>query len=107
MMDRWERAKQFMPFDALKGLHEALRQKEYEHDIVDKPDLSEEKINELTTKLNSLKKNTIVEATYYMANHNHKIIGPATLDTSKSIITVATEPISLSNLIDLKILPNN
>lgn len=29
-MDRSERAKQFMPFDAVKGLQEALRAKEQE-----------------------------------------------------------------------------
>ena len=29
-MDRSERAKQFMPFDAVKGLREALRAKEIE-----------------------------------------------------------------------------
>lgn len=29
-MDRAERAKQFMPFAALKGYHEALRKKEQE-----------------------------------------------------------------------------
>ncbi len=29
-MDRAERAKQFMPFDALKGFREALREKEKE-----------------------------------------------------------------------------
>ena len=30
MMNRQDRAKQFAPFDALKGLREALAKKEYE-----------------------------------------------------------------------------
>lgn len=31
-MSKEMRAKQFMPFDALKGLHAALREKEIEHE---------------------------------------------------------------------------
>lgn len=31
-MSREDRAKQFAPFDALKGLQMALRKKEYEHE---------------------------------------------------------------------------
>ncbi len=31
-MSREDRAKQFAPFNALKGLQEALRRKEYEHE---------------------------------------------------------------------------
>ena len=31
-MSREDRAKQFMPFDALKGLQEALREKEIEYE---------------------------------------------------------------------------
>lgn len=30
MMTRKDRAKQFLPFDAMKGLHEAMRDKELE-----------------------------------------------------------------------------
>lgn len=35
-MDRSERAKQFMPFDAVKGLQEALRAKEQEVEAMQK-----------------------------------------------------------------------
>lgn len=41
-MDRSDRAKQFMPFDAVKGLQEALRAKEQE---------VEEKQNQQTVKI--------------------------------------------------------
>ena len=39
-ISRLDRAKQFMPFDALKGLQEALRSKEIEYE--EKKELSEE-----------------------------------------------------------------
>ena len=42
------RAKQFLPFDALKGLQEALREKEIEHE--EKIELSEETLSELNNK---------------------------------------------------------
>ena len=50
-MPRGERAKQFAPFDALKGLQQALRLKEYEHERVEKGDLSEEDVLRLSTIL--------------------------------------------------------
>ena len=40
MASRADRAKQFLPFDALKGLQEALREKEIENE--EKKELSEE-----------------------------------------------------------------
>ena len=47
-MPREERAKQFNPFNPLKGLNEALRMKEYEHERRAKSDISEEEMAELT-----------------------------------------------------------
>ena len=44
-MSREDRAKQFMPFAALRGYEEAIKEKE--KIIVDKIELSEEKKNEL------------------------------------------------------------
>ena len=42
MMTRQERAKQFAPFDAMKGLQEALRDREERHGRVSKREISEE-----------------------------------------------------------------
>ena len=42
-MDRNERAKQFMPFDAVKGLREALKEKENETEIANNFQLDREK----------------------------------------------------------------
>lgn len=41
-MMRQERAKQFMAFDAMKGLNEALRDREERHSRVERHDISEE-----------------------------------------------------------------
>ena len=41
-MKREQRAKQFAPFDALKGLQDALRVKEYEHESIIRGEISED-----------------------------------------------------------------
>lgn len=44
-MTRQQRAKQFMPFDAMKGLKEALAEREERHSRVEKRELSEDTIH--------------------------------------------------------------
>lgn len=58
-----DRAKQFMPFDALKGFNEALREKEkvYDRRVV----LAEDKVDEINKILSSIKINDYIEITYY------------------------------------------
>ena len=48
------RAKQFLPFDALKGLQEELRKKEIEYE--EKKYLSEETLTELNDSFNQIEK---------------------------------------------------
>lgn len=60
-MSRVDRAKQFMPFDALKGLQEALRLKEYEHEKSLKNELSEEQIMKISETLRTMENNDLIE----------------------------------------------
>ena len=59
MANKADRAKQFLPFDALKGLQEALREKEIEHE--EKRELSEESLMELEKEFNKLEKGSNVK----------------------------------------------
>lgn len=61
--ERLDRAKQFMPFDALKGFKEALNEKEIE--VEKKVELSEDKQEKINEILSTLKPNDTVEAIYY------------------------------------------
>lgn len=61
-MNREDRAKQFMPFAALKGYPEALRKKE--KIVVPKIELPEEYQEELDRKLRQIKKNDVVTACF-------------------------------------------
>lgn len=62
-MDRADRAKQFMPFDALKGFREALAEKE--RLVVQKRSHSEEEKEALDKKLRRLQKKDIVTVEYF------------------------------------------
>lgn len=61
-MERADRAKQFMPFDALKGFRKALEEKE--RMIVPKRELSEEQKDKLNRIIQQIKKKDILTATY-------------------------------------------
>lgn len=73
MLSRVDRAKQFLPFDALKGLQKALREKEVEY--VDKIELAEEKIEEISIKLQDIEIGEKIGVIYYTNNQYRKIIG--------------------------------
>lgn len=73
MLSRLERAKQFLPFDALKGLQEALREKEVQY--VEKIELSDEKKEEICRKMEILYVGELIYVTYYNKNHYTRIKG--------------------------------
>ena len=58
-----DRARQFLPFDALKGFKEAIKERQKIKD--EKPVLSEEMAIELSYKLNQVKKGMIVKIVHY------------------------------------------
>lgn len=62
-MDRAQRAKQFMPFAALKGYEEALRQKE--KIIIPPIELSEDVLALLDEQAKQLEIGSMVTVTYY------------------------------------------
>ena len=70
------RAKQFAPFDALKGLKEAIARKE--RIPVPRRILSEDAIAEINPQLMSLKPGNIATVVYYCdyAQECHQIAGP-------------------------------
>ena len=61
--DRLDRAKQFMPFDALKGFREAIKEKEKQ--VESKRIVDEDKSNDINSVLSRLKVGQRIEITYY------------------------------------------
>ncbi len=64
-MNREDRAKQFMPFDALKGLKEELRKRELKRLKVQKHSLTEYNIEVISTTLKRLKKGSNIDIVFY------------------------------------------
>lgn len=87
-MSRQDRAKQFAPFDALKGLSEALRIKEYEHERIVRGDLSEDEIRGISAVLASLEKNDSVEIEFFQDGHTVLLSGKARLDAENQKLFV-------------------
>ncbi len=98
-MTRGERAKQFMPFDAMKGLQEALRKREERHSRVEKRELSEEAGARLTAALQCTAVGQAVRVRYYKEFHEYTLCGRvAALDAVNHTLTVGEEIIPFDNL---------
>lgn len=70
MMNRSERAKQFMAFDAMKGLQEALRDREERHSRVERHDIGEEQQEQNSRILLALAPHQRVYLSYYAHFHD-------------------------------------
>ena len=70
MMTRAERAKIFAPFDAMKGLQEALRDREERHLRVERHEVSEEQAEQNSRILIRLQRGMKVELDCYHAFHD-------------------------------------
>ena len=95
------RAKQFVPFAALKGYEEALRAKE--KIVVEKIELSEEKKEELDYKLHQIHKNDIIMVVYFCKDEYIKLEGMVSrLDTDARILKVVNTKIAFEDIYELE-----
>ncbi len=102
-INRIARAKQFLPFDALKGLQEALREKEIEYE--EKKELSEESLDDLQKEFNKIEKGKKVKIRYYINNQYKNSIGIVTnIDYIRKRITInINENINLCDILKIDI----
>lgn len=99
-MNREERAKQFMPFAALKGYPDALRKKE--KIVVSKMEFSEEYQEELDRKLRKVHKNDMVTVMYFCKNEYLKLTGMVSrIDASSRIMKIVNTRIAFEDLYDI------
>ncbi len=99
-MDRKDRAKQFMPFDALKGLKDALSEKEIEYE--ERKELSEDKLKELENEFNKINIGSKIKIKYYKNKQYVEIAGVVTkIDYIKKKIGVDGVLINLSDILSI------
>lgn len=102
-MTQQERAKLFMPFDAMKGLKEELRRREERHTRVPKAELSEESLEELSEMLVSLDIGTEVAIKHYRGGHYWITLGQVQkLDFVHKFLTVSDEKIRFDDIYSIE-----
>ncbi len=95
-----DRAKQFMPFAALKGLPEALTAKE--HITVPRMELSEEMAEELDYKMHQLKIGKITTVIYFHRGEYLKLTGMiARIEETGRILQVVNTKIPFDDILDI------
>lgn len=105
-MSREDRAKQFMPFAALKGYPDALRKKE--KIIVPKAEFSEEYKEELDSILRQVKKNDIVMVIYFCKGEYLKITGMISrIDETARILKIVNTKIMFEDIYKIEIEEND
>lgn len=96
------RAKQFTPFDALKGLKEAIAEKE--RIPTPRRILAENALAELNAKLCQLRKGTIVTVVYYCIYEQeyHQITGAVvSADTYWGLLQIGNMAIDFSDILEI------
>lgn len=94
------RAKQFVPFAAVKGYEEALRAKE--KIVVEKIELSEERKAELDFKLHQIRKNDMITVVYFHKDEYIRIEGMVSrLDADARVLKVVNTKIPFDDIYDL------
>ena len=102
-MQNKDRAKIFMPFDALAGFREGLEQvcKKYNS----KKSISEEMENELNEKLKNIKKGDKVRITYYYNIDYSEIIGNIKkIDKINREIVLDSSKINFDDILDITLI---
>ena len=101
-MSRQDRAKQFMPFAALKGYEEALRKKE--KITVPKAELSEERGEELDRALRQIRKNDMVTVIYFCEGEYLKVTGMVSrIDGTARLLKVVDTKIPFEDLYEVSV----
>lgn len=99
-MSREDRAKQFMPFAALKGYPEALQKKE--KIVVPKVELTEEYAQMLDQKLKQVFKNDIITVIYFSNGEYLKKTGMVSrIDETARVLKIVNTKILFDNIYDI------
>lgn len=100
-MDREIRAKQFIPFDALKGFREAMAEKE--RIIVPKRDLSDEQKEELERKIRQIQKKDIITVEFFQNREYMRVTGMVTrIDGASRVLEIVNTRIAFTDISDLR-----
>lgn len=98
-MRREDRAKQFLPFDAMKGLYEALRKQEELFERVERVELGEEDAEAISAVLSRISRGDSVKVTFYKDGRYLTLSGTLTaFDEVKHLLALEGERIPFEDI---------
>lgn len=96
-----ERAKQFQPFSALRGLEEALLEKERE--IAEKKELTEDMAEKLNSALQNLSEGKKISVLFFNDGSIERIAGEVTkIDKIQKRMTIENRIIAFNDLMEIE-----
>ncbi len=99
-MNRADRARQFLPFNSLRGYYDLI--KEAEREKTEKKILDEDELKKLADTFNELKRGMIVKITYYDVDSYKVIVGMiAKIDVIYRNITIVKTNIPFDDILDI------
>ena len=103
-MNKANRAAQFQPFDALKGLQEELRMREERRNRVAKKEVSGERAEEISKELIKVQKGSNVKIVFYRSGRYFELTGCvfAKNDTYKYLM-IGEEKIVYDDIYNIKV----
>ena len=97
-----DRARQFMPFAALTGYYEVIKQRE--KIIEPRKELSEDEAEILSSKLSKIQKGMLVTLTYYKEDCYETLTGlVSNIDSIYRTITIVKTKIAIDDIYDIEI----
>ena len=104
-MNRADRAAQFAPFDALKGLKEAIKEREERKSRISRRELSDEHQEVLSETIKQLETGAMVEVVFYSNGHYFTIRDTFTdINPTNKYIMVGERKINFFDLYEINIL---
>ena len=103
---RADRARQFMPFAALTGYSEIIRQRE--KIIEPRKELSEDEAAVLSEKMSNIKKGMLIKITYYDNDGYDTMVGLVSkIDVIYRILTIVKTNVHLDDIIDVEVIDDS
>ena len=99
-----DRARQFLPFEALKGLKDAIRIKEYEHERITKGDLSEDMINKISDIFMNYERTQTYKIKYFIDGRYEYVTGKMKLNPTSRFVIINDIKISFDDIMDINII---
>lgn len=100
-MRRVDRAKQFLPFNSLRGFYDLVRIKE--KIITPRRELTSDELEKLSFRYNQLEKGKMAKITYYEIDGYVKLEGMiAKIDNINREITIVDKVIKLDDIVEVE-----